>query len=87
MVLSFLIPVQHILVQLHQRHEFTIPFHNQGFIHAFNIIDDLFDFLRIDIFPGWTEYHIVQTSLDAVPSLLVNAGKVIGLEPSVFGEN
>ena len=63
LVFGFLVPVQDIVIELHECHELAFPFHHERLVHSAEVVDDLLDFLRIDIFAGRTENHIVQPAL------------------------
>ena len=63
LVLGFLVPVQDIVIELHEGHEFAFPFHNERLVHSAEVVDDLLNFLGVDIFAGRTENHIVQPAL------------------------
>ena len=49
LVLVCLVPVQDIVIKLDEGHELAVPFHHERLVHAADVVDDLLDFLRVDI--------------------------------------
>ena len=50
------------------------------------LIEHALDILRVDILTTWTENHILKTTLDIEPAILIKAGKVTGTEPTILGK-
>ena len=65
----------------------AVPFHYDGFVDFVHVIDDFLDFLRIYVLTRWTDYHVVEPSLDVEPSLFVLCGQIVGLQPSVVSKH
>lgn len=49
LILALLVPVDGILIERHQRHQFAVTRNDDGLVHVIDIVDDLFDLLRIDV--------------------------------------
>ena len=82
-VLTLLVPVDDFLVEPDESHQFAVPFHDEGITDSPDLVDDLLDFLRVDVLAGWSEYHIPEPSLYVVTSFRVDRGQVMGPEPAV----
>ena len=50
------------------------------------LIEHALDILRIDIFTTWTKNHILQTTLDIEPSVLIETSEVTCTEPTILSE-
>ena len=84
LVLCSLVPVEDVVVEFHEGDELSVPLHDQRLVHSAEVVDDLLDFLWIDVFAGWSQNHVVQTTFYIETSFLIHAGQVIGPEPAVI---
>lgn len=49
LILALLVPVDGILIERHQRHQFVVTRNDDGLVHVIDVVDDLLDLLRIDV--------------------------------------
>ncbi len=49
LILALLVPVDGILVERHQSHQFAVTRNDDGLVHVIDVVDDLLDLLRIDV--------------------------------------
>lgn len=49
LILALLVPVDGILIERHQSHQFAVTRNDDGLVHVIDVVDDLLDLLRIDV--------------------------------------
>lgn len=55
LILALLVPVDGILIERHQRHQFAVTRNDDGLVHVIDVVDDLLDLFRIDVLKPTSE--------------------------------
>ena len=87
LVLAFEIPVNQVVVELHEGYQLAVAFDHERLRDAVHAVDYVLDLLGIDVLARSSDYQASEASAHEIASLAVAAGQVTGAEPAVVAEH
>ena len=71
---------------MYQGDKLAVLFGNDRLGNELIAVEHLLDIFGVDVLARWADNHILKTTLDIYPALVIDVAKVAGAEPAILGK-